>query len=111
MQYLQDDLAAVFYGDDFAFAFVRQRSGAADETVRGIPARKDRDALDGFATAADRSLRLPASTGLKRDDILIAEAAVPQWGAQAGDAFEVLDVEHVGDGSEVEAQVGKAGAA
>lgn len=111
MQYLQDDLAAVFYGGDFAFDFVRQRSSAADETVRGIPARQDRDALDGFAQAADRRLRVPASAGLKRDDILIAVAAVPQWGAQAGDAFEVLDLDHVCDGSEVEAQIGKAGAA
>ncbi len=106
---LEADMANVFYGSDFASAFVRQRAGVADQTVHGIPGRQDKDALDGHVLAAQRQLLVPASAGLKRDDTLTAVAAVPQWAAQANDVFEVLDLEHVGDGTEVLAQIGKAG--
>lgn len=103
------DMANVFYGSDFACAFVRQRAGVANETVKGIPGRQDKEALDGHVLAAQRQLLLPASAGLKRDDTLTAVADVPQWSAQANDVFKVLDLEHVGDGTEVLAHIGKAG--
>jgi len=103
------DMADVFYGDDFTSAFVRQRAGVANEPVKGIPARQDKDALDGHAVATQRQLLVPASAGLKRDDILTAVAAIPQWAAQPGAVFVVLDLEHVGDGTEVLAYIGKAG--
>lgn len=104
------DLAEVFYGSDFAFAFVCHRAGVVvGDAIRGVPARDDREALDGHAVATHRQLLVPATTGVKRDDTLTAVAAVPQWGSQANDVFKVLDLEHVGDGAEMLLHVGKAG--
>lgn len=100
------DLATVFYGDDFATPFTRRRSVAVDVTVMVILGTVDADALDARARAATRVGRFFAGQDVRADDLLIAEAAAgPE--VPIGTTFKLLDKpRRVNDGLEVEALLG-----
>lgn len=108
---LTDDMATVFYGDDWATTWLRQRPPAADQVVVGIFGVADEAALDGRAVAAARVLRMPSVADVRADDVLMATVAIPDLGVVPGARFRVLDVPmRVGDGAEMEALLGIEGA-
>ena len=51
---LEDDMAAVFFGTDFAHTFTRQRPGVADVDVVGILGVVDAEALQDRVIATIR---------------------------------------------------------
>jgi hypothetical protein len=109
MMDLHADLSAVFFGADFATAFTRQRTGAADVQVVLILGATDEDALDGRAIATTRTARLPATADLRVDDVLVAAQALPALGVAEGQRFTVLDApRRANDGMELEALLGSA---
>jgi len=104
---LAEELSAVFYGDDFACTFVRQRLSMPDQAVVGILGIADDDALEGRVLAAARTLRMPAASDVRAGDVLEVTAGMPSLGVPAGTRFKVLEVpQRVGDGAEVEALLG-----
>lgn len=106
---LEEDMAAVFYGADFAATFTRQRPLAADAEVTGILGTTDEDALEGRAIASTRTLRMPAIADVRADDVLVAQQAIAAMGVAQGARFRVLDVpRRVNDGMEAEALLGSA---
>lgn len=107
---LEADLAAVFFGADFAMPFTRQRSLVADVEVLGILGTTDEEALDARAISSQRSLRTPATADVRADDVLVAVQAIPAMGVAQGARFRVLDVpQRVNDGMECEALLGSVG--
>lgn len=106
---LEEDLAAVFFGADFASPFTRQRPMASDVQVSVIVGALDDDALDGRAIATTRVARMPATADVCADDVLVAVQAIGSLGIAAGQRFRVLDVpRRVNDGMELEALLGSA---
>lgn len=104
---LEADLAAVFFGADFATPFTRQRPLVADVQVLGILGVTDEEALDARAIASTRSLRIPATADVRADDVLVAVQAIPAAGVAQGTKFRVLDMpQRVNDGMEYEALLG-----
>lgn len=102
-----DDLAAVFFGADFASPFTRQRPGVADVTVMAIVGAVDSDALEGRAMSAVRSAHFAAGQDVRADDRLIVQQTSFQ--IVAGTAYRVLDTpRRVNDGLELEALLGSA---
>lgn len=102
------DLAAVFYGPDFAPLFKRVRPLAVDLDVRAILGTVDEEVLDGRSIAAVRVARFAAGQDVRVDDKLVAvEDGGP--GVPIGTAFRVLEKpKKVNDGLEVEALLGSA---
>lgn len=104
---LEEDMAAVFYGPDFATTFTRQRPSVADVDVVLIFGVVDEEALDGRAIAATRKVQMPASQDVRADDVLVAVQAIPGQNIAAGARFRVLDnPQRVNDGMEMEALLG-----
>ena len=104
----QSDLAAVFYGADFAARFTRRRPAAPDLELRAILGTVDDDALDGRAIAATRMARMPAGQDVQLDDLLIALERI-DVDTPVGTAFKVLDrPRRVVDGNELELLLGSA---
>lgn len=102
------DLAAVFYGPDFATPFLRVRPVADDVTVMVILGAVDEEVLERRAVAAVRTARFVAGQDVRVDDKLVAVQAA---GAEVpiGTAFKVLErPRRVNDGLEVEALLGSA---
>jgi hypothetical protein len=102
------DLAAVFYGPDFAPLFKRVRPSAADLDVRLILGTVDGEVLEGRSLAATRTARFVAGQDVRADDKLVAvEDGGP--GVPIGTAFRLLEApQRVNDGLEVEALLGSA---
>lgn len=108
---LEEDMAAVFYGPDFATTFSRQRPSVADVDVVLIFGVVDEEALDGRAIAATRKVQMPASQDVRADDVLVAVQAIPGQNIAAGARFRVLDnPQRVNDGMEMEALLGSVSA-
>lgn len=108
-QHLHDDLAAVFYGGDFAVTFTRYRPGVAHVDVQAILGIADEEVLEGRALAAARTVQIPSTQDVRADDVLIAAHDMPGAGIVAGQHFRVLDMpRRVGDGLEMEALLGSA---
>lgn len=108
---LEDDMAAVFFGTDFAHTFTRQRPGVADVDVVGILGVVDAEALQDRVIATARTLRMPATADVRVDDVLVAVQAVPAQGVAVGARFRVLaPVQRVNDGAESEALLGSVSA-
>ena len=108
---LDDDMATVFFGTDYAHTFTRQRPGVADVDVVGILGVEDALALQERVMAPARTLRMPATADVRVDDVLVAVQAVPALRVAAGDRFRVLaPVQRVNDGAELEALLGSASA-
>lgn len=106
---LEEDLAAVFFGADFAAPFTRQRPMAADVQVAVIVGAVDDDALDGRAIATTRAARMPATADVRADDVLVAVQTIGALGIAAGQRLRVLDApRRVNDGMELEALLGSA---
>ncbi len=106
---LAEDLAAVFFGPDFATTFTRQRPAAADVSVAAIIGVADDEALDGRALATTRTALMPATADVRADDVLMAVQAIPGTGIAAGQRFAVLDTpRRTVDGAEMEALLGSA---
>ena len=104
---LEEDMAAVFYGPDFATTFTRQRPSVADVDVVLIFGVVDKEALDGRAMAATRKVQMPVTQDVRADDVLVAKAAIPALGIAVGARFRVLDnPQRVTDGMEMEALLG-----
>lgn len=104
---LSDDLGTVFFGADFASAFLRVRAGAPSVSVTGILGVADDTALEGRALTAARVLRLPAGSDVRADDELQAQQAIAWQGVPAGARFIVLDhPRRVNDGAELDALLG-----
>jgi len=102
-----EDLAAVFYGADFALPFTRTRTGAPSLTVHGILGAVDQDALDGRTLAAVRTLQLPATADLRADDLLQSLQAEPAHGVALGQVYRVLQQpQRMNDGAEQQALLG-----
>ncbi|CAN5857980.1 hypothetical protein BH11PSE13_BH11PSE13_12190 [soil metagenome] len=100
------DLAAVFYGPDFASPFVRSRPGADDLTVMGILGAVDEEALDGRAFAAERSLAFAAGQDVRVGDHIVCTVDIGP-DVLAGTTFRVLEQpKRVNDGLELEALLG-----
>lgn len=107
MLHLEEDMATVFYGPDFAVTFTRQRAHAADLDVVAIFSVVDADALDGHAIAATRKLQMPAAQDVRAEDVLVAKEAIPDQRIAIGEKFLVLDnPKRVSDGAEMEALLG-----
>lgn len=107
MLHLEEDLATVFYGDDFAAKFLRHRVSTPPKDVAGILGIADEDALAGKVIAAARTLRMPSGSDVRADDVLEVLVGMPSMGVPAGTRFKVLErPERVGDGSEIEALLG-----
>ena len=108
---LEEDMAAVFYGPDFANTFTRQRPLVADVDVALIFGVVDEEALDGRAIAATRKVQMPATQDVRADDLLVAVQAIPGQNIAAGARFRVLDnPQRVNDGMEMEALLGSVSA-
>ncbi|MCI5068423.1 hypothetical protein [Acidovorax sp.] len=108
---LEEDMAAVFYGSDFATTFTRQRPLVADVEVLAIFGVLDEEALDGRAIAASRMVRMPSTQDVRADDVLVAVHAIPGQNVAAGARFRVLDnPQRVNDGAEMEALLGSVSA-
>ncbi len=105
-----DDLEHVFYGADFAATFLRRRAATQDKVVQGILGIVSEEAFDGRVTAPARVLRLPVASDVRRGDVLIVQTGMPSQGVPVGAAYKVLEPpQQVGDGSEIEAQLGSVG--
>lgn len=101
---LEEDLAAVFFGDDFTATFLRQRPLAPDVEVAVILGVVDDEALEGRAIAAVRTARMPATADVRADDVLVALAAIEGMGIDMYTRLRVLDnPQRVNDGMELEA--------
>lgn len=108
---LEEDMATVFYGPDFAVTFTRQRPSVADVDVTVIFGVVDVEALDGRAMAATRKVQMPVTQDVRADDVLVAKAAIPGHGIAVGARFRVLDnPQRVNDGMEMEALLGSVSA-
>lgn len=108
---LEEDMASVFYGSDFATTFTRQRPSAADVNVTVIFGVLDEEALDGRAIAATRSVRMPATQDVCADDVLVATQSIQGQNITTGARFRVLDnPQRVNDGMEMEALLGSVSA-
>lgn len=104
---LEEDMATVFYGTDFATTFTRQRPLVADVDVAVIFGVVDAEALDGRAIAATRKVQMPVTQDVRADDVLLAVQAIPGLGIAVGARFRVLDnPRRVNDGMEMEALLG-----
>lgn len=104
---LEEDLATVFYGADFAARFVRHRASTTTKEVAGILGIADAEALDGKVIAAARTLRLPSGSDVRADDVLEVLTGMPSQGVLVGARFRVLQKpERVGDGAEMETLLG-----
>lgn len=102
------DLAAVFYGSDFASPFLRVRPVAEDVEVMVILGAVDEEALEGRVIAAVRTARFVAGQDVRADDKLVAVNAVGV-DVPAGTAFRLLEKpRRVNDGLELEALLGSA---
>ncbi|WP_390342363.1 hypothetical protein ACFJIS_19000 [Variovorax boronicumulans] len=102
------DLAAVFYGPDFAAPFLRQRPAADAVTVMAILGTVDDEVLESRAVAAIRTARFVAGQDVRADDKLIAMTAFGP-DVPVGTAFRVLEKpRRVNDGLELEALLGSA---
>jgi len=102
------DLAAVFFGSDFASLFARVRPAAANVDVMVILGAVDQQVLEGRSVAAVRTARFAAGQDVRADDKLIAlEPAGPD--VPTGTAFRLLEnPRRETDGREVEALLGSA---
>ncbi len=108
---LEEDMALVFFGTDFAHTFTRQRPLVADVDVVAILGVADAEALDGRVIAAARTLRMPATADVRADDVLLAVQAIPGMGVAVGARFKVLEPpQRVNDGMEAEALLGSVSA-
>ena len=104
---LEEDMATVFYGPDFATTFMRQRPSVADVDVTAIFGVVDEEAMDGRAMAATRKVQMPVTQDVRADDVLVAKEAIPALGISVGARFRVLDnPQRVNDGMEMEALLG-----
>ena len=104
---LEEDMATVFYGTDFASTFTRQRPLVADVDVVVIFGVVDAEALDGRAIAATRKVQMPATQDVRADDVLLAVQEIPGLSIAVGARFRVLDnPRRVNDGMEMEALLG-----
>lgn len=104
---LEEDMATVFYGPDFATTFTRQRPSVADVDVTVIFGVVDTEALDGRAMAATRKVQMPVTQDVRADDVLVAKEAIPALTIAVGARFRVLDnPQRVNDGMEMEALLG-----
>lgn len=96
------DLAAVFYGSDFATRFLRLRSAVDDLEVMVILGTQDDEVLDGRARASTRAARFVAGQDVRADDRLVALEAAGV-GVPAGSTFKVIEQPmRVNDGNELE---------
>ena len=104
---LHADLAAVFFGPDFAAPYTRRRPAAPDVTIMVATGAVDEQALDGRAMSAVRVAHFAAGQDVRADDKLIAQqdsADVP-----AGTAYRVLEMpRRINDGLELQALLGSA---
>lgn len=108
---LEDDMAEVFFSDDFAARFVRHRAGATPKDVVGILGIADEEALEGRALTSARQLRAPALSDVLANDVLEVVDELPAFGIQAGTRYRVLDKpRRVNDGAEMEALLGSVSA-
>lgn len=108
---LEEDMATVFYGSDFATLFTRQRPAAADVDVAVIFGVVDEEALDGRAMAATRKVQMPVTQDVRADDVLVAKEAIPALSIAVGARFRVLEnPQRVNDGAEMEALLGSVSA-
>lgn len=108
---LEEDMATVFYGADFATTFTRQRLAVADVDVTVIFGVVDEEALDGRAMAATRKVQMPVTQDVRADDVLVAKEAIPALTIAVGARFRVLDnPQRVNDGMEMEALLGSVSA-
>jgi hypothetical protein len=106
---LYADLAAVFFGPDFAAPYTRRRPGAADITIMLVTGAVDEKALDGRAMSAVRVAHFAAGQDVLAGDKLLAQQASPD--APAGTAYRVLDAPaRLNDGLEIEVLLGSASA-
>lgn len=104
---LEEDMATVFYGPDFATTFTRQRPSVADVDVVLIFGVVDKEALEGRAMAATRKVQMPVTQDVRADDVLVAKEAIPALSIAVGARFRVLDnPQRVNDGMEMEALLG-----
>ena len=102
------DLAAVFFGPDFASLFNVERAGVSVGEVRFILGETDEEALENRAVATTRTARFAGGQDVRADDRLVAMEAT---GAEVpvGTVFKVLDrPKRVNDGLEMEALLGSA---
>jgi hypothetical protein len=107
----EDDMAAVFFGADFAARFLRHRAAVESKAIAGILGIADEEALEGRVIAAARVLRVPALSDVRVDDVLEVLDAMPALGVLAGARFKVLDQpKRVNDGAEMEALLGSVSA-
>lgn len=108
---LEEDMATVFYGPDFATTFTRQRPMVADVDVTAIFGVVDEEALEGRAMAATRKVQMPVTQDVRADDVLVAKEAISALNIAAGARFRVLDnPQRVNDGMEMEALLGSVSA-
>lgn len=104
---LHADLAAVFFGSDFAAPYTRRRLGAGDLTVMVVIGAVDEKALEGRAMSAVRVAHFASGQDVRADDKLIAQQ--DGSGAPAGTAYRLLETpRRMNDGLEVEALLGSA---
>lgn len=109
MRYIDRDMSNVFFCDDFALRFTRERVGVPSLEISGILGIEDVDALEDRAVAARRTLLLPAGTDVRPDDVLHALTADGGQRINVGDRFVALDVpRRVNDGAEMEVLLGSA---
>ena len=106
---LHTDLAAVFFGSDFAAPYTRQRNGADDITIMLVTGAVDEKVLDGRAMSAVRVAHFAAGEDVRAGDKLVAQQVSPD--TPVGTAYRVLDTpRHQNDGLEMEALLGSASA-
>lgn len=104
---LYADLAAVFFGPDFAAPYTRRRPAADDITIMLVTGAVDEKALDGRAMSAVRVAHFAAGQDVRVGDKLLAQQASPD--TPVGTAYRVLDTpRHQNDGLEVEALLSSA---
>lgn len=100
------DLAAVFFGPDFAFPFTRVRPAADDVTVMMIVGAVDDEALQQRAIALVRKAAFAAGQDVQVDDRLVAQVDV-DFAIPLGTVLKVLDEpKRHNDGLEMEALLG-----
>ena len=105
----EEDMAEVFFSDDFATRFERVRAAAAPLAVAGILGIADEEALEGRVIATVRVLRLPAACDVRVGDVLVALDSMPSQGIEVGARFKVLEPpQRVIDGAEMDALLGSA---
>lgn len=108
---IEDDMAGVFFGSDFAARLQRRRAGVDPKVITGILGIADEEGLEGRVIASARVLRTPALSDVRADDVLETLDAMPSLGIAVGARFRVLEApKRVNDGAEMEALLGSVSA-